>query len=437
MNYEQAVAYLDNHIGLGGEPGLRRINDLLDFMGRPEDGYPIVHIAGTNGKTSTSRLTTLILVAHGLTTGTYTSPHLQRVEERLAVNGRFATEEEFALAVSDVAAFADLREERGREANTYFELATAAAFAFFAEQAVNAAVLEVGLGGRLDATNVVDAEVCVVTSIGVDHTEYLGEDIASIATEKVAIAGPNSILVTGPLPEEAFEVASQKARDLGIHHRRYGTDFSLGEAERGVGGWLATINGAEETYEDVFLPLHGRYQLTNLTTAVAAAEALLGDKLDVDAVRDAASAATMPGRMEILASSPTVMVDGAHNADGIATLVESLREEFPTTRWQLLLGLMGDKDVDLIVERLSPIVEGVVTTAVGDARAIPAEQLASSVAAKVEVPVLVSEEVEHGLDMARAEAGAEGAVLVAGSLYLVGDVIDVLEAEFSESDRLR
>lgn len=437
MDYEQAVAYLDDHIGHGVAPGLERINDLLDFMGRPDDGYPIVHVAGTNGKTSTSRLTTLILVAHGLTTGTYTSPHLQKVEERLAVNGRFATQEEFALAVSDVAAFADLREDRGREPNTYFELATAAAFAFFADQAVNAAVLEVGLGGRLDATNVVDAEVCVVTSIGVDHTEYLGEDIASIAGEKVAIAGPNSILVTGPLPDEALEVANQKARDLGIHHRRYGLDFSLGDAERGVGGWLATIHGAEETYEDVFLPLHGRYQLTNLAIAVAAAEALLGDKLDLEAVKHATSAATMPGRMEPLASSPLVMADGAHNADGIATLVESLREEFPTTRWQLLLGLMGDKDIDLIVDRLAPLIDGVVTTAVDDPRAVPPEELAGRVSARVEVPVLAAEEIEYALDMARAEAGGEGAVLVTGSLYLVGEVMDSIQGEFSEPGGLR
>ena len=250
------------------------MNDLLDHMGRPDDGYPIIHVARTNGKTSTSRFATLILVAHGLTTGTHTSPHLQKVEERLAINGRFATADEFALAMSDVAAFADLREERGAEPNTYFELATASAFAFFADQAVNAAVLEVGLGGRLDATNVVDAEVCVVTSIGVDHTEYLGEDIASIAAEKVAIVGPKSILVTGPLPDQALDETNRKSRELGIQHRRFGVDYSLGDSEREVGGWLATIHGAEEDYEDIFLPLHGKYQLFNLSVAVAAAEAM-------------------------------------------------------------------------------------------------------------------------------------------------------------------
>jgi dihydrofolate synthase/folylpolyglutamate synthase len=421
MNYEQAKAYVDRHIGLGGEPGLERIRELLDLMGNPHEGYPVIHIAGTNGKTSTSRLATLILVAHGHTTGTYTSPHLQRIEERLAVNGRFSTSEEFALAISDVAGFADLREGAGGVPNTYFELTTAAAFAYFADQAVNVAVLEVGLGGRLDSTNVVDADVCVVTSIGRDHAEYLGEDLRSIAAEKLAIAGLGSILVTGPLPEVAMEEANNRARELGIQHRRFDTDYGVGEYERGVGGWLVTIRGAETTYDDMFLPLHGRYQLTNLAMAIAAVEALVGRKLDVDAIRDAAAVATAPGRMEALASSPFVMIDGAHNADGVATLVESLQVEYPTTRWQVLLGVMGDKNVELIVDHLAPVVKGVVTTAVDAKRAVPPIELAERVRKVLgDVPVLVSENVEFGLDMARAEAGSQGAVLVTGSLYLVG-----------------
>lgn len=429
MDYPEALAYLDSHIGQGVKPGLERIEHLLELMGRPDQGYPIVHVAGTNGKTSTARLSTLLLVAHGLTTGTYISPHLQRVEERLSVNGRYSTPEEFALALSDVRAFADLREQRGQDPNTYFELTTAAAFAYFADQAVNAAVLEVGLGGRLDATNVVDAEVCVVTSIGVDHAEYLGDDVGSIAREKLAIAGPDSILVTGPLPEAAMDAATETSRTLGIHHRRYGTDFEVAESERGVGGWLATIEGAEDTYSDVFLPLHGRYQLINLAIAVASAEALIGHRLDPVAVRAAAAAATSPGRMEQVASSPLMMLDGAHNADGVATAVDSLKEEYPTTRWQLVLGVMGDKNLELMIERLAPLLSGVVTTSVDHERAVPAIELAARVAQHVDVPVLHSDSVEHAVDMARAEAGADGAVLVTGSLYLVGEVRGLVDPE--------
>jgi len=426
MDYPEAVAYLDRHIGLGGKPGLGRMSDLLDFMGRPDEGYPVIHVAGTNGKTSTSRLAALILAAHGLTAGAFTSPHLQRVEERLEVDGRHASADELALAVSDAAVFADLRSERGGAPNTYFELLAAAAFAFFADQAVDAAVLEVGLGGRLDATNVVDAEVCVVTSIGLDHTETLGEDIASIAGEKTAIAGPASILVTGPLPEEAMGAAKARARELGVHHRRFGLDFSVGAAERAVGGWMVAVEGAEETYDDIFLPLHGRHQLTNLATAAAAAEALLGGKLDAEAVREAAAAATMPGRMEILARGPLVMADGAHNPDGVAALAAALEEEFGSTRWWLVLGVMGDKNVELMVERLAPALEGVVTAAVDHERAVPPADLARRVEAVADLPTAAAETVEGALETARAEAGTDGAVLVAGSLYLVGAVRDLL-----------
>jgi dihydrofolate synthase/folylpolyglutamate synthase len=426
MDYLEALEYLDRHIALGVIPGLERIEGLLDYMGRPHEGYPIIHVAGTNGKTSTSHLSTLLLVAHDLNTGTYISPHLQKVEERLSINGRTATEDQFALAVSDVAAFAQLREEAGNVPNTYFELTTAAAFAFFADQAVNAAVLEVGLGGRLDATNVVDAEVCVLTSIGIEHTEYLGEDVASIAGEKVAIAGLNSILVSGPLPDAALEVAETRAHELGIQHRHYGKDFSVLDAERGVGGWLATIGGAEDTYEDIFLPLHGRYQLVNLANAVAATEALVGRKLDVESVRSAAAAATMPGRMETLATKPLVMVDGAHNADGVTMLAESLEEEYPTTRWQLVFGVMGDKNVEAMVGSLAPLIDGIVVTAPVSERAVPPSELAERLQPLVDVPVLLADQVELALDMAMAEAGPDGAVLVAGSLYLVGEARELL-----------
>ncbi len=426
MEYRQAVAYLDRHVALGVKPGLQRIEALLTDMGDPHEGYPIIHVAGTNGKTSTSRMATLILVAHGLATGTYISPHLQRVEERLAVNGRLATEEEFALAVSDVAAFAVLREDRGEEPNTYFELTTAAAFAFFADQAVNAAVVEVGLGGRLDATNVVDAEVCVVTSISIDHTEYLGEDLASIAAEKLAIAGPNSILITGPLPDAAADVADNAARELGIHHRRYGKDFTVLGAERGVGGWLTTIEGAEETYEDVFLPLHGRHQLVNLANAIASAEALVGRKLDEEAVLDAVAAVTIPGRLEPLGTEPLLMVDGAHNVDGVGVLVDSLLEEFSTARWHIVFGVMADKNLEVMIGRLREIAAGFIVAAPNSDRAVPPPELARRVAELVDVPVLESHSVADALDMARLEAGREGAVLATGSLYLVGEVRDLV-----------
>lgn len=421
MNYQESLEYLDRHIGLGVKPGLQRMNDLLEAMGSPHLGYPVIHIAGTNGKTSTSRMSTALLLGHGLATGTYISPHLQRVEERLALNGRTATEDEFALAVSDVAVFVELLVDRGFEPSTYFELTTAAAFAFFAEKAVNAAVLEVGLGGRLDATNVVEADVCVVTGIGVEHTEFLGEDIATIAGEKLGIVSPGSILVTGDLPEAAASVASEKARELGIQHRVYGRDFSVTTSEMGIRGWHVGIEGAEASYDDIFLPVHGRHQLHNLAVAIAASEALLGRRLDAGAVREAMLTLSLPGRMEVVATAPLVLLDGAHNADGMATLVAALEEEYRHSQWQVVLGIMGDKNIDAMIQEVATVADGFVVTSAHSGRAAKPAELAQRVAAVADRPVLVAPDVELALDMARAEAGPDGHVLVAGSLYLVGE----------------
>lgn len=421
MDYSQAVAYLDSHIGAGVEPGLERIRLLVETMGSPHVGVPTIHVAGTNGKTSTTRLSALLLSAHGLSTGTYISPHLEVVEERLGVNGRIATPEELAQAVADVAAFADLLETRDQARFTYFELTTAMAFAFFAEKAVEAAVVEVGLGGRLDATNVVDAEVAVVTGIGLEHTEYLGPDVVSIATEKLAIAGPGSILVTGPMEPSVFDKAVSTARDLGIEHRAYGRDFSV-EASRAVKGWHLLIKGAESEYPDLHLPVHGRHQTVNAAVSAAAVEALLGHRLDPAAVAEATSSFTAPGRMEPIEGEPLVMLDGSHNADGFAMLAAALGEEFPTTRWVLVFGVMGDKDLEAMIGHLAGRLEAVVATAPEGERTVPAKEVAARIKPLVDVPVEVVADPARAVEVARQHAGSDGAVLVAGSLYLAGEV---------------
>src|SRR5690554_1102334 len=424
MDYSEAVAYLDAHIGLGGEPGLDRIRGLLDDMGGPHLGYPMIHVAGTNGKTSTTRFATLLCLAHGLSTGTCISPHLQRIEERFAADGHMSTEEEFALAISDVAAFADLRPE---VPYSYFELLTAGAFAFFADQAVDAAVIEVGLGGRLDATNVVDADVAVLTGVDLEHTEYLGTTVEQIAVEKLAIAGPGSILVTGDLPEPVVEIAAASARDLGIEHRAYGRDFSV-DARPAVRGWHMDIHGAETDYPDLLLPVHGRHQTHNAAVAVAAVEALLGRRLDEEAVGEAVASFTAPGRMEIVAREPLVMLDGAHNPGGFAALNRSLSEEFPTTRFVLVVGVMGDKDLEAMIGHISERVDAVVTTAASGERPLPASEVAARVAKIVQVPVEAGGDPWSALEVARQKAGSEGAVLVAGSIYVAGEIRRALKA---------
>ncbi|HSJ27791.1 MAG TPA: folylpolyglutamate synthase/dihydrofolate synthase family protein [Acidimicrobiia bacterium] len=420
MTYDEAVAYLDAHIGRGVIPGLGRITAFLEMMGSPEQAYPIIHVAGTNGKTSVSRLATLLCVAHGLTTGTFTSPHLERVEERFAVNGRHPDERAFVQAVEDVKVFADIFE--AREVLTYFELTAALALAWFADQAVDAAVVEVGLGGRLDATNAVHGQVAVLTSVGLEHTEYLGDTLEQIAEEKLAIVEEGATLVTGALPQSIERLARRTAARLGIHAHVYGSDFSVEGASPALGGWNVDVQGLHGLYEDIYLPVHGRFQTANLAVAIAATESLLGRELDHEAVIDGVAAFAAPGRMEAVGSKPLVMIDAAHNAPGFEVLARSLAEEFPNTTWVLVIGAMEDKDVESMIASVRDRVGRIITTAVEADRAIPAPALAERIVPLVDVEVGAIDDPAEAVDVARALAGENGSVLVTGSIYLGGAV---------------
>jgi len=420
--YDQAVDYLDGHIGLGVHPGLERITDLLEMMGDPQDGYPIIHIAGTNGKTSASRMATLLCIAHGLTTGTFTSPHLEKIEERLSVNAQMATREQFTQAVSDVVAFADIYEQRNGQSLTYFELTAAMAFAWFADQAVNAAVIEVGLGGRLDATNACHGDVSVLTGVGLDHIEYLGETVEEIAGEKLGIVEESSNLVVGPVIPEIAKLARRKAAEKGARIFEYGKDYRVEDAVRAVGGWLLDISGIHGSYGDLYLPIHGRHQTINLAVAMASVEALFGRELSHDAVADAVSLIRSPGRMEPVGSSPLILLDGAHNPDGFSALAASLGEEFPTTTWVLILGVMEDKDLEHMVPSVAPHLKSVITTSVESSRASDPDELARRVRDLTGLEVVAIADQQEALDRARGLATEDDGVLVAGSLYLVGAV---------------
>jgi dihydrofolate synthase/folylpolyglutamate synthase len=427
MDYHAALAYLDAHIGQGMKPGLERIKTLLEMMGHPEEGYPIIHVAGTNGKTSTSRIVTAVLAAHGLNTGTFISPHLQRVEERIGVNGRQATPEEFAQAMSDVAGFADIFESRGTDRLTYFELTTAMGFAWFSEMAVDVGVVEVGLGGRLDATNAARGEVAVVTGIDFDHTEFLGDSIAAIAAEKLAITKHGATLVTGPLPPEALDIATMVADEQSARHFAYQRDFLLEGSSQAVGGWLCQVSGVEGDYDDIFLPLLGRHQVLNMTVAIAACEALLGRALDGDALRRGLETVTSPGRLEPIDSNPLLVLDGAHNRQGFSSLARALDESFEPRRWVLLFASMKDKDVPGMLEEMAGRVFAAVVTSSGADRSYPPEDLAVLVSEVLDIEAQAFVEPAHALEMARRLAGPEGGVIVAGSLYLVGLIRSLIE----------
>src|SRR5438067_4218985 len=332
-------------------PGLDRIRDLLDLLGEPQRGFPSIHITGTNGKTTTARMIDALLSEFGIRTGRYTSPHLQRVTERIAIDGAPIDDATFTAAYDDLAAYLEFVDSRHQDPMTFFEVLTGMAFAAFADAPVDVAVIEVGLGGRWDATNVIDAPVAVVTPIGLDHMQYLGDTIEAIAAEKADIVHPAAILVAGPQPPAAAGALDARAAAVGATQVRAGVDFGVRSRSVAVGGQLVGLGGLGGDYDDVFLPLYGAHQAGNAATALAAVEAFLGLRggpaegrgpLDLDVVRAAFASVTSPGRMAIVRRSPTVILDGAHNPAGAYALATAMEESFTFERLVAVVAVLGD-----------------------------------------------------------------------------------------------
>lgn len=428
MDYPKAIAYLDSCIGLGRKFGLGPMRSAMARMGDPHTFRRAIHVAGTNGKTSTSRMAGRVLLTQGYSTGVFISPHLQTVEERIAVNGRDLTPDQFAEAISEVADVVSEEVADGGRPLTYFELTTAAAFGHFRRAAVDAMVLEVGLGGRLDATNVMSAEVAVLTGLSFDHTEYLGDTLPEIAREKMGIVGRGARLVCGSIPPEAAPVVERTARRAGADVVWLGKDFGVRSiSPRPEGGWTATVDGLYGSYEDLRLPLRGRHQTRNLAVAVAAAESWLEGGLDGERLRAGLSALSVPGRMELTSVRSTpLLLDGAHNPEACSVLAKSLAEEFGGRKWVGVLGVMKDKDLESMVQHLAPHLDRVVATSVDYPRALSPRRIAQRVRERWELPVVERKDPADAVREARRLVGREGGVLVVGSLYLVGEVRTVL-----------
>lgn len=419
-DYEAAVSFLDRRIGEGIRPGLERIERLLDLMGNPHRVYPVIHVAGTNGKTTTVRMISDILGAHGLFTGAFTSPHLHHVEDRYAIGGAAFGQTHLARAVEDIAPFVMVQEEQYDESPTYFELTAAVGFAAFAVDAVDVAVVEVGLGGRLDATNVVTADVSVITGIAMDHMSYLGDTQAKIAAEKAAILKDGGTLVTGPLGDEAIGPVEERVRATGATWHRSG-DFEVVSADRDERGWVVTVRGLYATYEDLVLGIHGRHQSTHLATAIAACEAFFGRALDGDAVREAAATVRSPGRLEVAGLSPTIIIDGAHNEEGFLGLAETLDNEFVETEWVLVIGVRGGRDVGSLVAPLRGKIAQVVATEAEDHLATPSAAVAIAAGEALGVASEAVVPISEAINVAIRAAGDDRGVVVAGSLYVIGE----------------
>ena len=425
------------------EPSTARISALLELLGSPQLSYPSVHIAGTNGKTSVARMVDALLTAFSRRTGRTTSPHLQSAVERIAIDNQPISPARYVEVYREIEPFVQMidrqSEAGGGPAMSKFEVVTAMAFAAFADAPVDVAVVEVGMGGRWDATNVVDAPVAVITPIGIDHAEYLGDTIADIAAEKAGIIAPprgelvpvDTVAVIGQQLPEAMEVLMAQAIRAEAAVAREDSEFAVLSRQVAVGGQVLDLQGLGGTYSQIFLPLHGEHQAHNAVVALAAVEAFFGAgadrQLDIDTVRAGFAAAASPGRLERMRSAPTVFIDAAHNPAGASALASALSSEFDFRFLVGVLSVMGDKDVTGILTALEPVFDQVVVTHNGSPRALEVDALALR-AEEIFGPdrVLRAETLPDAIETATAlveDAAAEADGFSGAGIVITGSVV--------------
>jgi folylpolyglutamate synthase/dihydropteroate synthase len=452
------------------EPTRSRIAELALLLGDPQRAYPVIHITGTNGKTSTARMIETLLRARGLRTGLFTSPHLSSIRERIAVDGEPLSAEAFVEVYDELAPYLTMVDKSQPAPLSFFEVLTAMAFAAFADAPVDVAVIEVGLGGTWDATNVADGGVAVVTPVAIDHTRYLGDTVDAIAAEKAGIIKPGAVAILAQQPVEAAEVLLRRAAEVGASVAREGLEFGVTSRELAVGGQRLSIHGLRGDYDDLLLPLFGEYQAGNAACALAAVEAFAGagdmgpvavngeavaaaemkdvghvfnaDQLDPELVREAFATMTSPGRLEVVRRSPLVLVDAAHNPAGMAAAVAALTEAFTFSGLIGVLAVSGDKDVTGILDELEPVISQLVVTRNSSSRSMDPETLAE-LAAEVFGPDRVrsadrlDDALEIAVGLADDAAGDEGlgrpGVLVTGSVITAGDARLLLAAPAREA----
>ncbi len=429
MNLAAALRYLDQHTNLEATAGraeglsLDRMRRLVSVLGDPQSAYPVIHITGTNGKGSVARMVTSLLVAHGLSVGTYTSPHLEVINERIAWNGEPIGDTDLADAIATVAAV----EEVAGITPSYFEILTAAAFGWFAEVAVDVAVVEVGMLGRFDATNVVEASVAVLTNVGHDHTDGQGAWRAAIADEKAGIVKAGSTFVCGETdPELRGVLGATDAADTWWRGEHFDAEQSL----LALGGRSVSLRTPSGTIDDVFLPLHGEHQADNAAVALAAVEAFFGRRTDDDVVLEGFAKVSVPGRFEIVHREPTVVLDAAHNVDGARACARTLRDELTLAGTIVVVaGFLRGRDPAEMLEALGARDAGfLIACTPTSPRAIPAPELAAAADGLGIVAEAVSS-VEEAVERALGLASPDDLVLVTGSLYVVGPARTMLRLE--------
>lgn len=424
------------------DPSTARISALLELLGSPQRAYPSIHVAGTNGKTSVARIVDALLVALHRRTGRTTSPHLQSAVERISIDGMPITPAQYVNTYTEIEPFVELVDRQSEAAGgpkmSKFEVLTAMAFAAFADVPIDVAVIEVGMGGRWDATNVVNAPVAVITPIGIDHTDYLGDTIAEIAGEKAGIitrqpedlVQTDTVAVIGKQVPEAMEVLLAEAVRADAAVAREDSEFAVLSRQVAIGGQVLELQGLSGVYSDIFLPLHGEHQAHNAVLALAAVEAFFGAgadrQLDVGAIRAGFASVRSPGRMERMRSAPTVFIDAAHNPAGAAALAQTLQQEFDFRFLVGVVSVMGDKDAGGILSALEPVFDQIVVTHNGSPRAMDVESLVSLAEERFgQDRVITASTLPDAIETATAlveEAGADEGLSGSG-MVITGSVV--------------
>ncbi len=414
------------------EPSLDRIRAVMELLGDPQRTFPVIHLTGTNGKTSTTRMIETLCREHGLTTGRFTSPHLHSVRERIAIAGQPISAERLLAVYDEVLPYIEVIDARSAESGgprmTFFEVFVALAYAAFADAPVDVAVVEVGMGGGWDATNIADGSVAVITPIAIDHTHFLGTTVEGIAHEKSGIIKAGAIAVSSIQGEDVATILVDRSKEVGARVVFEANDFGVIAREVAVGGQQLSFTGLAGEYPDVFLPLHGAHQASNAAAALAAVEAFLGGgerRLDPDVVRDGFAKVTSPGRLEVVRRSPTVLVDAAHNPAGMTALVAALEDSFAFTRLVGVVGIFADKEPATMLEILEPLLEHVVVTRNSSPRSMSPREL-GALATEIfgEDRVTVVQDLPDALEQAVTIAetdGLGGGVLVTGSVITAAD----------------
>jgi dihydrofolate synthase/folylpolyglutamate synthase len=422
MRFVEALARLDarrpEHMP---GPSLDRIRELASYLDEPQLKYPTIHVTGTNGKTTAARVASAVACAHGLTTGLFTSPHLLSVTERLSVCGADMSQGEFAEEWEHLEPFLELVDGKGFGELTYFEAVTGLAYLWFADKPVALGVFEVGMGGTWDATNLVAGDVAVVTPVGLDHIAELGPTLTHVAGEKAGVIKPGKVAVIREQEDEAALVLARRADQVGARLLHEHADWEAEEVLRAVGGQAMRVRGMHATYEDLFLPLHGRYAAQNAAAGIVAVESLLGHELSEDRLREGLEGVRSPGRLEVVGHEPLLLLDGAHNPDGALALAEALVETFTWDRLHLVAAVSANKDVEGVVVPLARLSSSVHAARNDSARSADPEEVGAAARAAGVADVQLHASVAAALEAARAAAEPGDAILVTGSLFTVAD----------------